>query len=403
MENLIEEEREYRLSVFTKVFYCIIAAGICWFGVSLSPESSATGLVFRYILMLLLFVIAGLMVMNVVKRKLVINRNSIIYTNLFYTRTLPLQAIRGYRVAAREIKIESTSEEYTTINLGNHIDFAESSEIRKWITTNFKDLNAEDLAAARRQLMEDSTLGNSPEERERKYRLAEAIAVGYNIFSVLTGFILLFFSSAFGNILMIILPWIGVVLLFSNKGLIKLFSASSRSIHPHIVLGIILPSFFLLMKVQSYNVLEEKHSWLPGFFVAAILILPLYFRGLNAAAGNLAGQLILLLLTVLMYGFGSSRLLNCAFDDKPAELYQATVSRHWSIPGRKTSYYINLSPWATQTKSTRLEIKSKLYHTLAKGDTVIIRLKPGLLQIPWYWVEQREDNIITERTGIHPN
>lgn len=403
MGNLIQEEREYRLSGFNKIFYSIIATGTFLFAIYMGSFKSPAGLVFSWIVVSLLISLAGLIIINVVRRKVIINKEGIIYTGLFSTRKLPLQEIRGYRVSSKTIIIESASAEYSRIYIGNYIDFANSNDLLKWVIANLKDLNAEDLATARQQMLEDFDLGNSPEGREQKYKRAKAYAIGYNIISVLTGFILLFVSSAFSNITMLLLPWIGVLVLFSNKGLIKLFGVSSRSIFPHIIIGVILPSFFLLMKsLKSYNLLGLEHIWLPALLAAAVFIVPLYLRGINPAAGNTTGQIIFMLVAVLIYGFGGVRLANCAFDMHEAQLHQAAVLRRWRSTGKGKGFFIELSPWGPQTKKTSVEINRQLYENIIKGDTVIVRLKPGLLQIPWYWVEQREDNIINERSAI-PN
>ena len=403
MENLIGDEREYELSGFNKIFYSIIATGIFLFAIYLGSFKSPAGLVFSWIVVSFLILLSGLIIINVVRRKLVINKDGIIYTGLFSTSKLPLEAIRGCRVSSKIIVIESASVEYPRIYIGHYIDFANSTDIQKWLTENLKDLNAEDLATARHEMLENATLGNSPKEREQRYKRAKAVAIGYNIISVLTGFTLLFFSSTFSNITMLLLPWIGVLLLFSTKGLIKLFGESSRSIYPHIIIGIILPSFFLLMKsLKSYNLLSLEHIWLSALLATALIIVPLYLKGINPAAGNTIGQVIFMLVAVLIYGFGGARLANCAFDKHEAKLYQAAVLSRWRSTGKGKGFFIKLNHWGPQTKVTSLEISRQLYENIIKGDTVIVRLKPGVLQIPWYWVELREDNIIIERTGILP-
>ncbi|MDB5277957.1 MAG: hypothetical protein JWR61_2912 [Ferruginibacter sp.] len=404
MEDLNEEEEwEYPLSGFTKIFYGILSAAIFVFGLYLGSAPSPAGVVFSLTIVSAIILLAGLIALNIIRRKLVIKKDSIAYTGLFSTRELPLQAIRGRRVSPNAIVIESSSTEYPHIYIGKYIDLANSGDIKKWVTTNFKDLNAEDLATARQQMLEDPALGNSPEEREKSYQRAKIFAYGYNTMAIITGVTALI-SSVFSNIFLLLIPWIGVVVLFSNKGLIKLYGASHRSINPYVMPGIVLSSVCMLLKsAKLYTLLNLAPLWLPAMIAATVLIVPLYLRGRNAAAGSLQGQAIFILVAGLIYGFASIRLINCAFDEKAAKVYQAEVLRHWYTTGRGRGYFVKLSPWGPQTESSKVEISREFYHNTFIGDSVLIRLKPGLLQMPWYLVERREDNIITERTVSHPN
>ncbi|WP_290335283.1 hypothetical protein [Ferruginibacter paludis] len=405
MEDLNEEEEwEYPLSGFTKIFYSLTSAAIFLFGLYLGSTPSPAGIAFSLTVVSVLMLLAGLIVLNVARKKLVITKDRILYTSLFSTRELPIQSIRGYRVSSKAIVIEPSSPEYGRIYIGNYTDLANSSDIRKWVMANFKDVNAEDLAIARHQMLEDPTVGNSPEEREKSYQRAKVFAYGYNTIAIITGIVMALISSAFSNICLLLIPWIGVVVMFSNKGLIKLYGASNRSINPYVMPGIVLSSVCMLVKsAKLYTLLNIAPLLIPSMLAATVLIVPLYLRGRNAAAGSLQGQVIFILVAGLIYGFASIRLINCAFDAKPAELYQAEVLRHWYTTGRGRGYFIKLSPWGPQTEPSKVEIGRQFYQNTFIGDSVLVRLKPGLLQLPWYRVERREDNIITERKGINPN
>ncbi|MEO6355633.1 MAG: hypothetical protein ABIU77_15870 [Ferruginibacter sp.] len=404
MEGTAEEEWQYELSLFNKIFYSLLAGAIVLFGLYLSTITSPAGQLFSGIVISVLMVLASLIILNVIRRKLVINKDSIVYTGLFSTRELPIPAIRGRRVSSKAIIIESSLPEYGRIYIGRYTDLANSTDIRNWVTANFKDLNAEDLAAGRQQMLEDPALGNSPEEREQQFKRAKAFATGYNLVAVLTSFILLFCSSTFSNLSMLLILCIGVLLMYSHKGLIKLFGASERSINPLVMVGIVLSSFCMLIKsIKLYNLLNIAPLLIPAMLAAAVFIVPLYFKGRNATAGSPKGQVIFIVVAGLIYGFASMQLINCAFDDKPPTLYQALVFRHWRTTGRGRGYFIGLSPWGPQTQPSSLEIGRQLYQNIVVGDSVIVRLKPGLLQIPWYRVEKREDNIIMERNRNGPN
>ncbi|CAN5631666.1 hypothetical protein BH11BAC5_BH11BAC5_40410 [soil metagenome] len=163
MEGTAEEKWQYELSLFNKIFYSLLAGAIVLFGLYLSTITSPAGQLFSGIVLSVLMVLASLIILNVIRRKLVINKDSIVYTGLFSTRVLPIPSIRGRRVSSKAIIIESSLPEYSRIYIGKYTDLANSTDIRNWVTANFKDLNAEDLAAGRQQMLEDPALGNSPE------------------------------------------------------------------------------------------------------------------------------------------------------------------------------------------------------------------------------------------------
>lgn len=92
---------------------------------------------------------------------------------------------------------------------------------------------------------------------------------------------------------------------------------------------------------------------------------------------------ISLYLIVAAYG------INCIFDDSAPILYHVkiinkTIHRH---KGNKT-YKLKLEPWGNIKTPRDIKINKDLYNRLAIGDMIQINQKNGLLNLPWYYMDE---------------
>lgn len=384
-------QQEFTISSGTKIFNGLLAAGMSLFSIFLFykiiPRYS-----FILVIPLVILVIAVLIIVTFLKRKIVLSESTLLVVTLFSVKELQIAAIKGFRIDNKIIKIEPISVTDTTLVIGNYIDFKDSSEILEWLFKNFKDLDALDLETEHQKLLRDTTLGFSENEREEKIKKSKQIANAYNIISGVLSLLLLFITKQFGYIVLFILPLLGILLLY-NFELIKFLSNSKRSVSGFVFIGMLIPCFALLLKSTEFNLLYMEKIVMPVGIVSCVLFLLLCVKGINKSIGSVIGQIIAMLIVSCLYGFGSIRSINCSFDSSRQLLFNATVLDHHINHGKSTSYYLKLSPWGPQHKEENESVSKNMYFNTQLGEIVTVKYKEGYLKAPWF--------VITPSTSNH--
>ncbi|HSZ35178.1 MAG TPA: hypothetical protein VK772_17815 [Puia sp.] len=331
-----------------------------------------------------------LIFVNLSRRSIVITGQTIIATSLFSRKQLDLDEIKGCRIEPKIIYIEPTSEDNPTIRIGNYIDFKNSEQLAAWCRQHFKDLNALDLEKEQNDAMNNPELGTSEQERTRTLKKSRNLAYTYVGLGLLLSFMMIFFQSGVGIALLIIYPVLGILVMATSRGTIKFLSNTKRSISKHIEIGLFMPGFLLLItSFVKFNIVESGQLMLRAIAVSAVLFLLLYKTGINRSMGAIPGQVFFMIVFVLIYGFGSIRQINCAFDHSKAEFYDAVVRGRRISRGRSTSYYLRLTPWGPVDNQEETEVRRNFYNKTEVGDTVQVNLKKGLLNIPWYFIQSK--------------
>jgi len=384
-------EQEYTISTGMKIFYSLVAMAMFVFSVYLiniyNPSVSYA------VLLLPLFLAAGavLIIVNLVKRKVIIDAHSVLCISLFSRKELGFTLIKGCRIGQKIIHIEPFSTKDPTIIIRNYIDFKKSDELAGWIKNNFKDLDSIDLKEEQQKLLQNTGLGLTEAERQETLKKAKNIAIIFNIIGLVSGFVMIFFNNKLSSIILLSFPLIGDVIMIFSKGVIKFLSNYKRSVYPSVMLGMVLPSFMLLIKsLGEYTIFKSNNLWLPALIISGIMFALFYFQGINKSIGFIKGQVVCMFILSLLYGFGSTLQINCVFDNSSPEIYAATVLRHRMQHGKSNSYFLTLSPWGPMQKVQETEVHRALYSVAANGDTVKVNLKEGLLHIPWFIVTRNK-------------
>lgn len=381
---------EYKVSAGLKLFYGLCSWGMFVFSLWLLPGADPKGVIPLIIITVVFFCVSVLVTINIFRRKVVVSKTDMVCVFLFSTRKIEIADIKGARIERSVVIIESLKEGIKPIVISNYDDLKNSDKLRAWVQNNFKDLNDIDLQNEHQQLLNDSKLGNTEDERLKKLTRAKTIATAYNIGATVLGFAMIFFNSTFGLYVLLGLPLIVICIFHFSGGLIKFLSNSQRSIYRQIVFGISLSCFYLFLhSFLSYSLFELKNIWLPALLTMGIFFLLLYSKGINHSIGVIKQQVIAMFVVSALYGFSSVRSVNCAFDNSNKKIFEATILKHRVSKGRSTSYFLTLSAWGPQANVEEVEIGRKLYYDVSVGDTVEIQLKEGLLHIPWFKVKKR--------------
>lgn len=382
-------EDEYTISTGTKIFYgvmgAVAAVAAMVFGKMIQQPGKPEGLL---LIPLALLVVSALIFVNIVRRKVVIYNDSILVVNLFTKKELYFKDIKGCRIEPKIIFIEPVSPEYPTIRIGNYSDFGGSSAMTALLKEKFPDLDSQDLENTRKQYMQDANFGITEADREAALKKAKGIAIAYSVW----GWVLFGLTLAFDNAVFIVMtmlyPFIGLILMWYTKGIIKFITSVKKSVYPHILLGY-MPAAMLMgvRAISIYDALDAHNIWLPAIGLTIILFTATYFADrIKFVEQSAKGKAVLMLIIAAIYGFGTVWNSNCYFDKSQPRIYQTTVLDHRISHGRSTSYYITIAPWGPIQQETEVDAGRWLYNNALIGDTVKVKLRPGLLHMPWYIV-----------------
>lgn len=376
--------REYTISTGMKIFYILLAAGMFIFAFVLlkMPQSQSA-----LLLMPVLFIaIAGLIIANVLRRKIIIYADSILYISLFSTKEIAISNVKGCRIGQKFITVETTDPNVPKLTINNYIDFANSDQLASWVKEHFKDLDEIDLRQDEEKVLHDTNLGYSEEDRKRALKTSGQIANVYNVIGFAGVFALLFLVSSYAAIIMgLIYPLLGLIVMHFSKGLIKFVGNNKRSVGSYLLLGFMGPIMILLFNsLDDYQIFQYNSLWLPISVTILVLFGLIYYTGINKAIDGIKGQVVFMFFIAAIYGFGSIINVNCAFDRSEPSIYKAKVLSHKIEHGKHTSYLLTLSEWGPMHQQKEEDVGRSLYQRVSIGDTVKIYFRPGLLKAPWY-------------------
>ncbi len=381
-------ETEYTTSTGYKFFYGALGLGAIIFAGFLFNTHNASGSQLIYLFPLIVLIGGELIIGNQIKRKIIISDNSIKSVNIFRTKEIPFDHIKGVRIGEKVIYIESDQDNYPKITLNDYISIDDSAGLSAWLTTNFKDLNKEDFEEEKDAILHDSALGITEADRERKLSNMRKYAVAYSI-----GGYALFFASIILhqhiNLLtfaLLIYPLAGIVLMGFSQGLVKLF-AKKNSAYTSLFMGLLFPSFALIIESSYAKILSyDAALWAPCLIIGFAIFTALYFTGIKKLNQGIWAQVFVAVLISGGYGYGSTVNINSVFDQSNPQTFSAKVIDQHISHGKSTSYHLTLSEWGQHQGTDNITVSESFYYQAQVGTFVKVYLKKGELNIPWYYV-----------------
>ena len=381
---------EFTLSTGKKILYSLLAIfflGIALLFLKLAFNDSNHPpiiLLFTFSMMALAALFGGQL-----RKKVIISVDNVIKINALQKKELPTSEIKGCRVSAKVIVIEPNTPSFSKIIINNYSDFDNSEDLTKWLKENFKDLDALDLAEETEKVLNDSTLGATKEEREAKIKKAKWIAVVYNIAGLMFGLMSIPFDEKAGIVIaIVIIPIIGIIIMYRSNGLIKFLSDSKKSVKSFTFVGLVMPSFLLFFSaLMGYNIYNYQPIWVPALFVCFTMFALYYLTGINRDIPSIISQTIMMLIVSALYGYGSVVKLNCTFDGSKPQIIHTTIYNQNTQYSKGYHYYLYLNSWDSDQSPKKIEVSRSTYHEYHIGSNVDVKLKKGFLNIPWYYLE----------------
>jgi len=381
----------YRMSTSSRIINSLLGIGIFVFffflfaedGINIDqkPATLALPLIGTFL--------AAYFITDVIKRKVVIADYSIKRVNVFSTREIAFDAIKGCRIADKVIFIEPIDSNTSTIAISNYFELENSDSLKQWFKENFEDQDKIDLENERNSALQNKAFGDTETERSATLKNVKNISWAYNIIAFVFGFAAVFIEGNASIIFLLLYPILGIAIMIFSKGTMKFLSNFKRSIYGFTLGGIFIPGFFLMIKsLFEYDILKYDNLWLPFLLISAMFFFILYRTGINSAIASIRTQVIIMLIVSLIYGFGSTRIINCSFDESSPKSINTTVDSKWIEYNKGEHYHLRISSWDSDPKPKDCEVRRSTFDRYESGNTIEVYVKPGLLHIPWFYIKK---------------
>ncbi len=317
---------EFTPSTGWKAFHGAIAAVMIGLSLFLFTTNHPKAGNAVFIIPIVIFLFAALIIISQIKRKIIVSADKIISITIFGRKELLTADVKGCRIAGKNISIEPISPANAKIVISNYSYLGNSEDLVSWFRGNFIDLDSADFEEEQSKLMHDTNLGFTEEERGQKIEKAKQIAKVFNISAMVISFPMLVFNYKPGIVLLLLYPFIGIVIIKLNNGLIRFISNQKRSVFPFVVVGFLVPAFILFTKsMNGYDIFKYDHVWLIAISISVVIFLSLYFSGSNLAVEAVKGEVFFMIAVACLFGYGSTIQVNCVFDQSKPQQFQATV------------------------------------------------------------------------------
>lgn len=300
-------EQVYGTSIFCKILYGIFA--MCLFCITIYLAIiNYKGNNSILILPIIGTTASALITLNLYKRKLVLTDDSISYTNIWGSKKLLINNIRGYRSTKNAYYIYPINNSYPKISLYDSLSIGDSGALMEWLFKHLKDVDRVAFENDKQVIFNNAVIGKDPEQREDRYENAVIYAIAYNI----SGFVL-FMLSFMLNIqhwiltgVLLVFPLAGVYLMFYTKGIIRFFAKIEGSAYRSLYPGIATCEACLLSRANLNGTLQNySNLWLPIIIAAIIFFITASVVIVKWAKSAILSQLFFILIFAVCYGFGS--------------------------------------------------------------------------------------------------
>ena len=381
-------EQEYVISNGYKIFYTVIATLILGFALFLI-SSLTLGNKVVIIIPILMSCGGVLILVNTFKRKIIISEDNVAMVNIFSTRSLACNDIKGIRWSSKRIIIESKTPSESSIVIRGYDDFTNSEDISKWLTTNFKDLDVYDREADKERILNDANLGSTEKDRQAKLDKARQFALAYIIWGAISGLITIFLNNKFMSVFTgMVYPLLGIVLMKYSYGLNKFIVSTNKSARLGLIFGFLVPAGTMLIgTLIKYNLLSFANGWIPALIIAAIMFGLLYVTGIDRSPEAAKGQVFGMIFSALLYGFGTIAMLNCQFDSSNPQEFTSSVEREYTTTGKGAHYHVVIAAWQPGQQSHEIDVSRNVFYNTPVGMPVKVDVMQGFLHIPWFYTD----------------
>lgn len=382
----------YRTTLLSKIIYSALPLflGIPFVGSFI--QGNAHGVPFIPIAVCLLLS-AGLLYLQL-KRQILLDSTGILYRTAFKEKALLFSEMEGFRiVTGKNSFLKIIGKGVSNLQITSISDFKDKSELVATLSQHCPNLDVQEKEAQMEVILQDERLGSTKEERAEALKSNTRIAAFFNMTALVFPILGIISHITWLTALCAIWPLLGLGLLMRSQGRLKFITMKKNSPMPSLILGFAFPTMALFFTTFfSYNLIHASSALLPAILFGLVLATLIYTFGLNKYEGNIVGQVALMLVVSLVYGFSAYLFLNATLDKAPVQIYPASILDRGVTHGKSDTYWITLTDFGPYKGAHRIDVSHSVYDFTQIGDTVKVDVHPGKFNLAWYDMETPKFN-----------
>jgi hypothetical protein len=386
---------EYRIAQGWRIFVVVFATAFFIGGIfcllkAFKPDTSwPAGL--ALFMAVFLMGLAVLSYLDTMRTLVTVDQDVISVVRLFRSRSALLAEIDGYRKGEKDMFYVVLKSGGRPLQIPQYIE--RRKELLDWIREKYEDVDARERTIETKSLLENDQFGLTREDREARLGIGKKIDVAASV----GGFGLFAWSLFYPRpyelmmIILFIAPWIAIYVTWYFKGLLKLYKKKS-SPYPSAVLMMCMPPVSTgVVIIRSYDLYDfGQHAWsmlIGGAILAAALCI-IACRQAIALSGRKALTYICVIVMAGVYSISLLIFSNCYYDESASRVFRVEVSRKHKEEGKRTTYYVSLSPWGRFEDGNEVSVSKSFYQSVSEGDSIRVLLNNGKWGVPWYWLRR---------------
>jgi hypothetical protein len=362
------------------------AIGIWYFGTMHDVKRMSEAVLLMGLCVAFLLFSSYLLVLILVSR-VVLWPDRIEYREVFNTRQLSRDGIIGRRLLkpsnGPSTLVLVPRDHLKKLKIGVMYNFDQA--FWDWIDA-LPDLDNEDRRAAEQEILSNSEIGASTEDRIAALTLAKRVSMILTGVACALGIWAWIYARPHRLVVasLALLPWVAVLITMRSGGLFRIDSRKNDP-HPTVAIPFLMPGGVLtLLALSEIHILLWKEALIVSVFLAAALATAAFVADRSMSSHK--GTAVVILLLSGFYGYGASAEANAILDRSAVSSFQSQIIGRRISGGRSTTYYLKLNPWGPKRESDEVSISRSFYDSVHSGDTVCIALREGALHIRWYTV-----------------
>lgn len=154
-------------------------------------------------------------------------------------------------------------------------------------------------------------------------------------------------------------------------------------------------AWVILIRVLLDFEFESFYSMIIPGTISCIIILTILFLTHKLIAKSTRNKWWIyasLIFNVSLYSYAGTYAANCTYDYSEPTVFETKVLNKTISRGRRrTTYYVKVAPWGHHYDEEKISVSRNQYAELNLGDSIKIDLKEGLFNIPWYYIERKQE------------
>lgn len=353
----------------------------------------------EYLFILLLFVGAGVYLLNLYKYRVFISDQFIEVKSLFKHKKVLVGRIGSYETERGAIDIYLKNyTEMPVLSIALILD--DMDLLYEWLAEHSRSYKLEarimDLEDISTEFLENDAYGRNQIEKKENLEITQKIAR----WLIMTSFLILI--VVVGGLYLLPIYWVDTVLIlaifipllciyFANryKGFFNLgVNEKKIDVFPSIFMVILLPSvllvmYWLIMNLYIYDT-TKIWCWAAGtsLLLTPILVYPL--RDIEFKKWKSYVDLATVMACMVGYGYGAVAHLNVYWDQSEAQQFVVKVLKKEKHRGEDGIKQLRLEKWGKYEEAHPIDVEQYLFDEVEEGDKVSIDMYQGYFGIAYY-------------------